>query len=258
MDERTMEGGPLGWFDGGGGAAGPLALDGSTERLTYQGTAGQLGVGGTAGQLDVDGAGGQPALDAGSETTGSVSPAIVVAGQGPTTQVGTTIFGAAYADECPSGEVVIGYVGTTSRNPAIPWLQSIQTQCGRLLVSGAPYTITTSLGSLLPERGSNGGVAWSSLCPAGQVIVGFQGYEGGYVYQLAFRCAAMAVVGDATSYGIALGAITTLPPAGPASGTEFGPIECPGGQIAVGSNIQADTWPRAFGLFCGAPSFVSP
>jgi len=194
--------------------------------------------------------------DGGSEAIATLRPAMIVTGESPTAQAGSTTFGTAYQDMCPTGEVVIGYLGTTSRNPAIPWLQSIQTQCGRMSVAGPPYAVTISSGTLLPERGSNGGVAWSSLCPTDQVVVGFEGYDGSYVYQLVIHCAPLAIVADSAGYRIVVGLVTRLAPVGVPSGSQFAAIECLPGQIAMGSNIQADTWPRAFGLFCGTPSLV--
>jgi hypothetical protein len=180
---------------------------------------------------------------------------ITLGGQAESARVGSTTAGTPYRDLCPPGEVVIGYQGTQARSPTMPWLQSVQTLCGSLTVGPGPgFAITTAPGTSLPLRGMSGGVSWSRPCPSNQVVVGFEGRSSGYVDQLAFHCAPLVITGGPGSYAVSRGPITITAPTDSNSGAPFAPIDCPAGQIAVGSNITADNFPRSFGLFCATPS----
>ena len=172
-------------------------------------------------------------------------------GHTSTVAVGWTTSGVAYMDLCPAGQVVIGYHGFQANSPTMPWMRSVQTQCGILSLGAGPaHAVTTATGALLPVRGLASGTAWTRLCPSNQVVVGVTGRSSGYVDQLALRCGPLLVSGPAGNLTVSIGSITTTPPTDSNSGSPFSPIDCPGGHIAVGSNITADNYPRSFGLFC--------
>jgi hypothetical protein len=202
-----------------------------------------------------------PPIDAPPPADVAANPAsaITLDGQVESARVGSTGAGMPYRDLCPPGEVVIGYQGTQGRSPTMPWLQAIQAQCGSLAVGPGPgYAITTAPGTWLPLRGMSGGVSWSRPCPSSQVVVGFEGRSSGYVDQLALRCAPLTITGGPGSHVVSRGLITTTAPTDSNSGSPFAPIDCPAGQIAVGSNVTADNYPRSFGLFCATPSISPP
>jgi hypothetical protein len=180
---------------------------------------------------------------------------VTVNGQNGSARVGWTDFGTAFMDLCPAGEVVIGYLGFQAPSPTMPWMRAVQTQCGRLAVGPGPSSpVTTTAATLFPVRGLEGGTAWSRLCPTNQVVVGFGGRSSGYLDQLIVRCAPLSVSGQPGSQTISIGAITALPPTDSGSGSAFSSIDCPAGQLASGSNVTADNYPRSFGLFCGTPT----
>ena len=173
----------------------------------------------------------------------------------PTAEAGSVTSGTEYLDTCPPGQAIIGYHGTESRSPSMPWLQGIQTQCGQLQVGPAPgYAITTSIGMLFPIRGIGSGNAWMALCPPDQVVVGFEGRTSDWVAQLAFRCAPLSVTSGPGGYAVTVGGpITTTVSAGSNAGTAFSPIDCPAGRIAGATSLRTDNYPRTFALQCGVP-----
>jgi hypothetical protein len=202
-----------------------------------------------------------PSQDAAPDLTPDAGGAsgITLAGQAASVRVGSTTAGTPFMDLCPQGQVVIGYQGTQAHSPAMPWLQSVQTRCGTLAIGPGPtYAITTSTGALLPLRGGASGDSWSRMCPSNQVVVGFGGRSSGYVDQLSFHCVSLVITGGPGSYTVSFASITALPPTDSNSGFAFTPIDCPVGQIAAGSNITADNYPRSFGLFCVTPMVSLP
>jgi hypothetical protein len=195
--------------------------------------------------------------DAGADACPSCTPSnVILSGQDPTAQWGGTTAGTPYSDLCPENQVLLGFQGSVSKNPSISWMHSVQGQCGTISVVGQQIITTATV--WLPERGQNGGVAWSSLCPPNQMVMGVDGRSSGYVDQLAIRCALLTVTGAPGAYGIAMGAATELPPVGSNAGTPFPTTDCPAGEVARGANIRADNYPRAFGLICGTPSIQVP
>jgi hypothetical protein len=199
------------------------------------------------------------ATDLASDAFVGPGSGIALAGQSPSTRVGGTSSGTPYLDLCPQGQVVIGYRGIQAHSPTMPWLESVQTQCGTLAIGPAPvYAITVSTGTLLPMRGGTVGDSWSRMCPSNAVVVGFGGRSSGYVDQLSFRCAPLMITGGPGSYTVSIGSITTTQPTDSNSGFAFTPIDCPSGQIAIGSNITADNFPRSLGLICATPMVSRP
>lgn len=250
-------------------AAGVLLLGLGCGRITYETVWTVDGGPGDGAESAGDVA--MPAVDAGAPDTAAAPEAgapesdaapgstITLGGHGESARVGSTTAGTPYRDLCPPGEVVIGYQGTQARSPTMPWLQAVQTQCGSLLVGPGPgYAITTVTGTVLPLRGMSGGNTWRRPCPVNQVVVGFEGRSSPYVDQLAFRCAPLTITGAPGSRAISRGVITTTAPTDSSAGAPFAPIDCPAGQIAVGSSIAADNFPRSFGLFCATPSAPLP
>src|SRR5262249_21446351 len=102
------------------------------------------------------------------------------------------------------------------------------------------------------------------ICPAGQVVVGFEGKTfmdtmsaGTYMMSLSVHCAPLNITGLPGAPAISLGATMVLQPIGSQT-SDFGvpipPTDCLPGQIAVASRGQAATVVDAFGLGCAKPS----
>jgi hypothetical protein len=238
---------------GGAGDAGDPSLDGSG------GTAGNGGAPGSGGDAGGGGNGGA----AGTVDAGPRVPMGVTVGtqrtdtalQAPST--GGTVF----RDNCPADAALIGYTGTTEpAGSATSYLRSFQPICGRFTVTGTTtFTITTAQVGTLPVRGMPFSATQTRSCPMNQVIVGFSGRSGGFIDQLAFRCAPLTITGAAPSYAISIGTATTLTGLGGTGGNAFNTINCPNGQIAVSNTGRAQTAINAFGLACATPTIeVSP
>jgi hypothetical protein len=239
-------------------------------------TAGEMGQRDAAGATDAGGAvdsasgggGSDAVLGGGADGAADVSPGpapadagpgagFVLGAAAPTAVAGSPASGTPYVDPCPPGEVVIGYLGTTSRSPVMPWLQAIQTRCGRVTVGPAPaYTTATAAGTVLPARGLQSGDAWAAPCPANQVVVGFEGRSSDWVAQLTFHCAPLQVTATGSGYSVTVGSVAKAGPAGSNAGSPFAPIACPAGHIATGTSVRTDTYPRAFSLLCAPLTFA--
>lgn len=258
---------------GGAGAIGGAATAGSSGAGATGGTAtaGSSGAGAIGGTATA-GSGGQ----SGGAGAGLAVDAAAPAPDGDTTPpfdptgatvaysfvvfsavAGTPGLGTDYMDNCPTGEAVIGFHGSEARSPTMPWLQAIQTQCGRLTIGPAPgYAVTTSTGMLHPAHGLTSGNDWSALCPANQVVVGFEGRQSDWIAQLTFRCAPLTVTISPTGPTLTVGGITKTEAAGSEAGSPFDPIDCAPGQIAPAVRLTTDNYPRSFRLVCGQPIVV--
>jgi hypothetical protein len=151
-----------------------------------------------------------------------------------------------FGDACPSGQVVIGFQ-TTSNAPSGPAVvDQLQTVCGVATISVADGSVAITPGATLIVRGDVAGTAAASLCPADQVVVGFDGRAFALLDQLSVRCAPLPFANGA----VAIGTPTNLAPVGGTGGDPFPRTDCGPGAIAVGANIYTRTYVSAFGLAC--------
>lgn len=178
---------------------------------------------------------------------GATLATVVAMGQNLTPRRGGS--GTGTVDLCPDGSVLIGYEGTHSQNPTFPWIQSVVGVCATVTfpVAGAPASAWTL--TRLPARGSTGGVAWSRLCPARHVLVGFDGNAGSWIGQLVFACAPISL--SSSGQAVVLGTDIELDDVGGAADNDFPQTDCPAGQAARGAETRAGSYLEAFGLVCG-------
>jgi hypothetical protein len=198
----------------------------------------------------------QAPTDAGQETTIDQPPAApiltfrdpaatpIVGYSGPE----ATIF----QDACPKGTVVIGFNIATDDQSATNVVFQLQTICGEPTVTSDGTTVHLAMSSTLFLRGTMPATLSTRLCPADQIVVGFEGHAFDLLDQLAIRCAGLTVTGMTAVVGPA----TTLPPAGGPGGTPFPRTDCPAGRIAIGANIGVRNWISAFGLTCATIGVV--
>ena len=165
--------------------------------------------------------------------------------------------GLEYIDTCPEGQVIIGFEGFLRPEGADDEAH------GRLgAICGAPSirlvddecVVEMTASSHLPERGTSGEIEWSQICPGNKVVMGFKASTGHNIYQLSFRCAELVITGDQKNHTISRGTFVDLETIGTVDGNfQFQP-DCPDGQVATGTKIDADRLPRAFALSCQTPS----
>jgi hypothetical protein len=139
------------------------------------------------------------------------------------------------------------------------WLRGFQAICGTLKVSGTgPYAVQTTRAETLPAPGLGmGSTMQSRLCATDQVVVGFGGQSGGYIDQLDFICAPLAIGGSSPTFTLSVGAPSApLGRLGGPSGRPFAAIHCGANQVAVGDAGRAGQFVDAFGLLCATPSLV--
>ncbi len=216
---------------GGGGAGGKPGSSGS----------GNGGVGAGGGSAGTGGS--QPTIQPKSLSVGSTKNAIVH-------QTGTS-GGISRDDACPQGQVLIGFNGTFGTDAG--YLRSVSGICGTLTMGAqAPYAITTSQAGVLPVREASKSMAQTALCPANQVIVGFQGRSGSFIDALWFKCAPLSV-GPGPGYALVIGATTdTALIGGQTGGSSFNGITCAANQIAVSQQPTGGSGNtlNSFGLAC--------
>src|SRR6185295_6852142 len=119
--------------------------------------------------------------------------------------------GTVYADVCPAGEAVVGYVGhtTTTQPIVVDWLQTV---CGKLSITASGCQVTVSPGATLAGRGRATGTGlWMVMCPPNQVVVGFHGLAGFDLDRVSFECAPLNILESSSSYRLSIGAVTSLP-----------------------------------------------
>lgn len=174
---------------------------------------------------------------------------VVATGQTATARRGAS-GGEVMVDLCPDGGLLVGFEGTHSTNPNTPWIQSLNGVCARVTLS-APGTATPTWGlTRLPTHGDPDGASWTRLCPAGQVLVGFDGNAGQWwIGQLVFRCAPIALA--ASGGAVVLGSESELDDVGASGNNDFPQTDCPPGQAARGAEIRIGMLLEAFALTCG-------
>jgi hypothetical protein len=186
-----------------------------------------------------------PPKDGGAGTSGSV-PVLTYSNVTPTTVQGYTGSEATgFADACPDGQVVVGF-NTTSNAPNTPSVvDQLQTICGVAKVSPDGSVVITT-GTTLFLRGQIAGTPTAALCPANQVVIGFDGHAFDLLDQLSIRCAPLQVAG----HTVTLGDATNLSFVGGVGGQPFARTDCAAGAVAVGTNVDTRTYISAFGLTC--------
>jgi hypothetical protein len=101
-------------------------------------------------------------------------------------------------DRCPTGQVLTGFRGTVGLfgGMGTPLLTSLAGQCGSLKVDGTagdPFPVTVSPERRAATRGMPQGQAFTALCPANQMVVGFEGRAGSFIDQFVVVCAPLTV-----------------------------------------------------------------
>jgi hypothetical protein len=162
--------------------------------------------------------------------------------------------GTAFAEACPTGQVIIGYDGGIEPNYGA--LGSIRATCGTVKITAGTLAVTITPQVALARHGSVTSPAWTRACPANMLIIGFTGHAGVLVDQLQFTCASLVVSGSTGSYTIGYGTQTTLAAIGDSGGTPFGPQMCPDGRVATADSGRAGSFVDAFAMLCSRPQLT--
>jgi hypothetical protein len=158
--------------------------------------------------------------------------------------------GQPFTEDCPAGQVLVGYAGAQTGQG---YIGRIQATCGLVQISSATLAVTISAGATLLQHGNANGMPWTITCPADQAIVGFGGRSGAYVDQLAFRCAPLSISGQPGSYSITIGNVTALAPVGGTGGSPFPERLCAEGHVGVSHFGREGLDLDAFGILCQRP-----
>jgi hypothetical protein len=171
-------------------------------------------------------------------------------GANPTTLIGNAAGGTQYQDDCPGGQVLIGFSGNAEAASATldAVNRQIAARCGVVQIVGTTVTIKT--GAALPVRGMVGTMAWTRTCPADQVVVGFSGRSGSYVDQLVFICAPLTAASSAVGAALTPGATAALTAIGGNGGAAFAAIKCPAGELGAGALVREGDFMDAFSIVC--------
>jgi hypothetical protein len=180
------------------------------------------------------------------------SPLDVVETAGQSAAVGNPTGGNPCTDLCPTGELLVGVSGYLSTSG---WLAQIQGHCAVLGILGNdPYTVTVVSTSTTPLRGEQGDPSqpWSSVCPDGAAVVGFEGAFGSFVDSLVVYCAPIVVTAGVGGPTVALDTAQALPAAGGPGGDPFPREDCPTGEVARGVNLRTGYYVDLIQFVCGA------
>ncbi len=229
---------------GGGGLSGSAGAGGS---LSAAGAGGSVGAGGNAGVGGNAGTGGMPATPGPTRLN-------ISATKNATARAEPSVGGTGYDDACPQGQVLIGFNGTIGADQT--YLRSVSGVCATLTMQAkAPYAITTTQAGSLPVRPGAQATAQAGLCPANQVVVGFQGRSGGFVDGLSFKCAPLSV-GAGPNYPLVIGTATDTSLIGGTGGSPFAAMSCANGQVAVSQRPFGAGAIDSFGLACSPVTVV--
>jgi hypothetical protein len=188
-----------------------------------------------------------PPPDAGVD--GPAARTVVATGQTATPRRGGS-GGTAVVELCPDGGLLVGYEGTQSANPNFPWIVSMVGICATVTLSPPGVPATAWQLTRLPARGGTSGERWSRMCPAGHVLVGFDGNAGSWIGQIVFACAPIAL--NASGQAAVLGSDIELDDVGGAADNDFPQTDCPDGQAARGAETRVGSYLEGFGLICGS------
>jgi hypothetical protein len=167
-----------------------------------------------------------------------------------TPQRGSVNGGSPFDDACPAGQVLIGFDGSLGSVNGTHG--QIAAHCGtlELAAAGDGFEIRIGPGLVHPTRGRHAAQAWTSLCPANQVMVGFGGRGGLLIDQLTFRCAPLTIAAAGKGYTVTVGTAADLTPIGGSGGSAFVQADCAAGQIATVARLRAGDSLDAIGLGC--------
>jgi hypothetical protein len=156
-------------------------------------------------------------------------------------------------DDCPAGQVVVGY--DVYEDVGNDLIGKLATRCGILSVSQPNCEIVVSDGATLPARGRQWNTQILHRCPTDQMMVGARMRTGSALDQISIGCAPLILTAQGATYQISFGSITWLPPIG---GTGGMPAEelCPTGQVVTGSVTWSDVWVNAIAFDCSTPALV--
>jgi hypothetical protein len=146
-------------------------------------------------------------------------------------------------DFCAAGSVLIGVQGQLS-NDVVGQLQGV---CGTLELTGdGANQLLLQPGDVLPLRGDAAESPLQALCPAQQVVVGFEGQSGLLLDQIRLRCAPLTIEDGI----VEVGTPQALAPVGGSGGSAFPTTDCPAESVAAGTLIAVDHWLSGLGLAC--------
>lgn len=160
--------------------------------------------------------------------------------------------GTRYDDDCPAGQVLVGFNGYTDG-----WIFALEPVCGVPSLSGS-IDVVVGAGAILPQRGSSASNMWTRTCGADQMVVGYSGRAGVLLDQLVLRCAPLEVSEAGGVFSVSVETVGDLPSVGGTGGSPFGPIDCGPGSVATGVNIRAGDSVDALGLGCNLVELVFP
>lgn len=159
-----------------------------------------------------------------------------------------------YTDSCPDGQAIIGFKGflrsldlVQARMRAICGIPSVK-------AVGNDCVVERAFGEILPVRGTSGEEEWTRICPDNDFLMGFKAWTGDNIDKVIFRCAPLLIALEGSHFVVTRGSFTDLELIGKDDGAENFQQDCPSGQIATTTIIQADNVIRAIGLGCQSPS----
>lgn len=199
--------------------------------------------------------------DTGSETKTQCPAGIELTSSIEFTEVSSANIGATeYIDTCPIEQIIIGFEGFLREPGVDPMAHGrIRAICGAPSIRSADENCIVEITPVdsLPLRGIAGDIEWTQTCPDNEVILGFKTWTGNNIDCLAFRCVPLVIANDGGGYAIELGPPRDMEPVG---NTEGGSVDfwhdCPDGQVATTTKLEADHFLRAFSLGCQAPSLT--
>jgi hypothetical protein len=194
-----------------------------------------------------------PPADASTGCTTGCPTSISLVDPSGTPQFGGT-GGSAFAESCPTGQVITGYDGATE--PNFGAMGSIRASCGTLEITAGTLAVTITPAGTLARHGTSTSPAWTRACPANMMIVGFAGHAGVLVDQLQFTCAKLVISGTPGNFTIGYGTQTTLSAIGDNGGTAFGLQMCLDGRVATADSGRSGTFVDAFAMMCSRPQLA--
>jgi hypothetical protein len=155
------------------------------------------------------------------------------------TPQGGTESGSNYDDKCGTGEVLVGFSGTTTSSP---YIGSVATRCAPMTFSCSGTTCTAVTGTIATGtlRGGSG-TSFTRDCASGSVVTGFVSRAGWYMDQIVLRCAPITAEYDGADWAVSLGTTTDLSAIGGTGGGLRSRSDCLTGEVATSAQIKAST-----------------
>lgn len=168
--------------------------------------------------------------------------------------------GSAFDDPCKGARALVGFKGDLDDNGRIGRIYGL---CAPLLVTsdGVQFNVEAGPTTDLPIQGKFMQMgAWSALCPAGHVLLGFRGKRSMWIDQLVFRCAPLTIAAAMNgTYDLAIGPSVELLAVGTeVGGMNFGPVDCLAGQVGTGQIGSSGDVIDSLGLACSVVELVPP